>query len=77
MSTAALKSLCTTREAARRLRTSVGALKLRRHRGDGPAFVKVKHAVFYERDVVEAWRDKSLKGNRYARSHKYSPQRAS
>lgn len=45
----------TTKEVAALIRRSPDAVRMMRHRGEGPAGVKVGRFVLYDRKVVTAW----------------------
>lgn len=45
----------TTKELATELRMTPNAVRIMRHRGQGPAGVKVQGRVLYDRAVAEAW----------------------
>jgi hypothetical protein len=45
----------TTKELAAELRMTPNAVRIMRHRGQGPAGMKVRQGVLYDRSVVEAW----------------------
>lgn len=45
----------TTKELAGVLRKTPNAIRIMRHRGEGPAGVRVGRSVLYDRAVVDAW----------------------
>ncbi len=45
----------TTKELAAELRMTPNAVRIMRHRGQGPAGVRLGQGVLYDRAVVEAW----------------------
>ncbi|MFJ6319668.1 helix-turn-helix domain-containing protein [Streptomyces californicus] len=45
----------TTNELAAELRMTANAVRIMRHRGQGPAGAKVRGRVLYDRAVVQAW----------------------
>lgn len=45
----------TTKELAELLRTTPGAIRQMRHRGDGPQGTRIGRGVLYSRTDVEAW----------------------
>ncbi|WP_251073929.1 helix-turn-helix domain-containing protein [Streptomyces sp. ISL-111] len=45
----------TTKELADELRMTPNAVRIMRHRGQGPAGAKVRGRVLYDRAVVKAW----------------------
>lgn len=53
----------TPKEAADRLRTSVGTLSNWRVRGDGPRFIKLGRKVLYPLTEIEAFEKRQLRAN--------------
>ena len=50
-------ALLTTPEASAFLRLQPQTLRVWRHKGGGPAYVKIGNRVCYRRSVLEAWLD--------------------
>lgn len=51
-----MKSLLTSKQVAEMLGTTVGALAVMRHRGQGPAYIKQGHRkIRYRPEDVENW----------------------
>lgn len=49
------KRYITTKELAAILRKTPNAVRMMRHRGQGPAGVRVGSEVLYDQQVVDAW----------------------
>ena len=53
----------TPKEAAERLRTTIGTLSNWRVRGDGPRFIKLGRKVLYPLTEIEAFEKRQLRAN--------------
>jgi excisionase family DNA binding protein len=47
--------LLTIEEAAARLRTTPGALRVRRHRGQGPPAIRPGRSLLFPEDLLDEW----------------------